>query len=67
MVLWIFLEVVMVKDEKVKKKNCIGFKGFAVKSCSKTSFIVLAKLGLQISELDDSNLRWCVRLMDENV
>ena len=42
MVLWIFLEVVMVKDKKVKKK-CIGFKGFAVKSCSKTSFFCFSQ------------------------
>ena len=44
MVLWVVLEVVMVKDQEVKKKikRCIGFKGFAVKSFSKTSVFVLA-------------------------
>ena len=37
MVLWVVLEVVMVKDQEVKRKRrYIGFKGFAVKSFSKT-------------------------------
>ena len=43
MVLWVVLEVVMVKDQEVKKKNrCIGFKGFVVKSFSKNHIFVLA-------------------------
>ena len=53
MVLWVVLEVVMVKDQEVKKKRrCIGFKGFVVKNFSKTLVFVLA---IQISKLDDSN------------
>ena len=33
MVLWVFLEVVMVNEEEVKKKKkCIGFNGFVVKT-----------------------------------
>ena len=40
MVLWAVLEVVMVKDQEVKKKKkYIGFKGFVVKSFSKTLFL----------------------------
>ena len=43
MVLWVVLEVVMVKDQEVKKKKrCKGFKGFAIKIFSKTPVFVLA-------------------------
>ena len=42
MVLWVVLEVVMVKDQEVEKKVIIGFKGFIVKSFSKTPVFVLA-------------------------
>ena len=43
MVLWVVLEVVMVKDQEVKKKKrCIDFKGFAVKSFSKTLVFVFS-------------------------
>ena len=43
MVIWVVLEVFMVKDQEVKKKKaCIGFKGFVVKSFSKTFVFVLA-------------------------
>ena len=32
----------MAKYQEVKKKRCIGFKGFAIKSFSKTPVFVLA-------------------------
>ena len=42
MVLWVVLEVVRFKDQEVKKrKRCIEFKGFIVKSFFKTPVIIL--------------------------
>ena len=58
-----------VLKAKKCKKRCIGFKG----SCcqifffSKAHVFVLAITWPFESKLDDSNLRWCIRIMDENL